>query len=75
MNGEVYEYYYKRVGEVRQKKADRLKLPEDKARSVGAGSVLVGSVAAGAAPQAAKPLSAIRGQRLRASSCFHVFTI
>ena len=37
---EVYEYYYDRVGEYRQKKADKLVSAIDKARSVGAGAVL-----------------------------------
>ena len=40
MNKEVYEYYYERVGKIRQKKADRLKMFADKARSVGVGAVL-----------------------------------
>lgn len=40
LNKDVYEYYYNRIGKIRQTKADRLLLPEDKARSVGAAAVL-----------------------------------
>ena len=40
LNEEVYKYYYKIVGEVRQKKADKLISPIDKARSIGAGALL-----------------------------------
>ena len=40
MNGEIYEYYYSRIGKTRQDKANGLLRPEDKARSVGAGAVL-----------------------------------
>ena len=40
LNQEVYDYYYARVGEQRQKKADSLVSAIDRARSVGAGAVL-----------------------------------
>ncbi len=40
LNEEVYKYYYDRVGKYRQKKADKLILPLDKARSLGVGAVL-----------------------------------
>lgn len=40
LSQEVYEYYYDRVGGERQKKTDRLKRTEDRARSVGVGALL-----------------------------------
>ena len=40
LNKEVYNYYYRRVGKLRQIKADRLLSDIDKARSVGVGAVL-----------------------------------
>lgn len=40
LSKEVYRYYYDRVGECRQKKADKLINALDKARCVGVGAVL-----------------------------------
>ncbi|MBQ6702106.1 MAG: hypothetical protein IJN17_04040 [Clostridia bacterium] len=40
LNEDVYQYYYDRIGEYRQNKANKLVSDIDKARSVGAGAVL-----------------------------------